>query len=195
MTLPTDTSTAELARGIRVAEMSGKRRILLIAPPGSGAVAAARRLAEHPVEPQHTMGVCWIDQILPLPTRSVQRRPFRAPHHTMSAAGMLGTPHHPRPGELAVAYGGLLLLDEVGLVAQATMTMIGDALQRGHTKSGRPPFEATYGADCLIIGITSPCPCGRGSDTCRCAAGASDRFTERARGCFDWDLVIDCSAA
>jgi len=100
---------------------------------------------------------------------SVPDVPFRAPHHTVSAWGLCGSPSH--PGEVSLALGGVLLLDQVEEFGRATLERLGHALRSG--RSGIWPARPA-----IVVTTSLPCPCGR-PDRCRCTVGMITRHNAR----------------
>ncbi len=112
-------------------------------------------------------------------------RPFRAPHHTVSTAALVGGGPQPRPGEVSLAHHGVLLLDEVPEFERRTLDVLRQPLEDGVVHLARASRSVTFPAGFLLVAAMNPCPCGyRGHPrrACRCRPGEADRYTARVSG-------------
>ena len=119
-----------------------------------------------------------------LPTGALTRpaRPFRAPHHTISTAGLVGGGSPQRPGEASLAHLGVLFLDEMLEFPRHTLDALRQPLEDGHVVIARAAGSVRYPARFTLIGAMNPCPCGRAGDpTGRCTCSASDILRYRSR--------------
>lgn len=147
--------------------------ILIIAPPGAGKTLYARRLAETPPFPLHESDGDrhYIYRVAGLDDRSAVRPPFRAPHHTVSLAGLGGIVRHGyrwHPGEVSLAHGGTLFIDEVNEFSRAALEVLREPLKTGTWTLGCLVVPARFRLVCAM----NPCPCGyTGSERreCRCS--------------------------
>jgi magnesium chelatase family protein len=113
------------------------------------------------------------------------RRPFRAPHHTISTAGLVGGSSPPRPGEVSLAHLGVLFLDEMLEFPRHTLDAMRQPLEDGHVVIARAAGSVRYPACFTLVGAMNPCPCGRAGDPrqrCTCAAADVQRYRSRLSG-------------
>jgi magnesium chelatase family protein len=166
---------------------AGGHGLLIIGPPGAGKSLAARRLPSimPPLDTQERLDVLRIASACGLRTsiRDV-RRPFRAPHHTVSPAGLVGGSTPPRPGEVTLAHRGVLFLDELGEFARDALEALRQPLEDGEVTITRARHSVTLPCRFLLVAAANPCPCGRGQDdsACECAPGAARRYRNRISG-------------
>jgi magnesium chelatase family protein len=169
---------ANLRRAIEVAA-AGAHALLMIGPPGSGKSLAARRLpsvlppmcSDEILEVSRIAGICGSGS-------PRAERPFRAPHHTVSAAGLVGGGSPPRPGEITLAHRGVLFLDELCEFRRPALEALREPLESGEVTISRANGRRTLPAGFTLIAAANPCPCGRGDEDpeCRCPASALARY-------------------
>ena len=115
----------------------------------------------------------------------VRRRPFRAPHHTISTSGLAGGGSNPRPGEVSLAHHGVLFLDEFPEFSRSTLEVLRQPLEDGTVTISRVAATLTYSARVTLVCSMNPCPCGYWGDrrrACRCSAGQVERYQGRVSG-------------
>jgi magnesium chelatase family protein len=123
--------------------------------------------------------------VLPLGESLVARRPFRAPHHTISDAGLIGGGSYPRPGEVSLAHGGVLFLDELPEFRKNVLEVLRQPLEDGTVTIARAATSLTYPARFTLAAAMNPCPCGYAGDprhSCSCGALGVQRYLARVSG-------------
>jgi magnesium chelatase family protein len=126
----------------------------------------------------------------------VTRRPFRAPHHTVSTSGLAGGGSNPRPGEVSLAHHGVLFLDELPEFSRAALEALRQPLEDGHVTISRVAATLSYPARVTLLCSMNPCPCGYAGDrrrVCRCTVGQIERYQGRISGPLldRMDLFVD----
>ena len=176
-------------RALEVAA-AGAHNMLLIGPPGSGKSLMARRLPSilpdmELVEAIETSKIHSIAGLLHRDQALVATRPFRAPHHSTSDAGLIGGGTIPGPGEVSLAHNGVLFLDELPEFRRSVLEVLRQPLEDAQVTIARAAMALTFPARFMLAAAMNPCPCGYSTDpqrACHCTAQQLQRYTGRISG-------------
>ncbi len=177
---------------------AGKHNILLIGPPGSGKSMLAQRMPGimPPLAFEEALELTKLYSAAGFKSSLILERPFRNPHHSASANGLVGGGTYPRPGEISLSHMGILFLDELTEFPRHHLDLLRQPLENSCITISRCQHTLTYPASFLLIAACNPCPCGYLSDpikSCICSPYQAERYWSRLSGPFldRLDLHVD----
>ena len=170
--------------------MAGGHNLIMVGSPGTGKSMIAKRVPTilPPMTLEEALETTKIHSIagsLPPHQALINTRPFRAPHHTISDAGLLGGGSHPLPGEVSLAHHGVLFLDELPEFARNVLEVMRQPLEDGHVSIARAAMSVTFPCRFMLVAAMNPCPCGFYGDpkkACRCSHQQILRYRNKISG-------------
>ena len=171
-------------RALEIAAAGG-HNLLMVGPPGAGKTMLARRLPGilPPPSFEEALEITQVHSAAGIGTgRLATERPFRAPHHTISAQGLVGGGTRPMPGEITLAHRGVLFLDELPEFARSAVDAMRQPLEEGRVEITRGQRTLDFPANAIVVAACNRCPCARPPDRCACTALELARYQRRLSG-------------
>lgn len=185
-----DVKGQEHAKRALTVAVAGNHNIIMVGPPGSGKTMLAQRIPTiMPLltlnEALETTKIYSVIGLLNSGQSLIATRPFRAPHHTISTAGLIGGGSFPRPGEISLSHNGVLFLDELPEFDRKTLEVLRQPLETGSITISRAMSSVTYPASSVLVASCNPCPCGFYADKqrrCRCTPHQIQNYMSKVSG-------------
>ncbi len=175
-------------RALEIAAAGG-HNVLMIGSPGSGKTMLARRMPTilPPLTPDEALETTKIHSVAGLSRIAglMTRRPFRAPHHTISQVALIGGGQSPHPGEVSLSHNGVLFLDELPEFGRSALEVLRQPLEEKSITVARARYRVQYPANFTLIAAMNPCPCGyynHPAKECTCSPGSVHRYMGRISG-------------
>lgn len=185
-----DVKGQEMAKRAVTVAASGAHHLLMLGSPGTGKTLLAQRMATilpqlSPRESLETTQIYSAVGRLPEGQSLMMLRPFRAPHHTVSEAGLVGGGSTPSPGEISLAHNGVLFLDELPEFSRRTLEVLRQPLEEGSVTISRAMGSVTFPANLMLVAALNPCPCGYRGDLrrrCNCNPMQIEKYIGKISG-------------
>jgi len=176
-------------RALEVASAGG-HNIIMIGPPGAGKTMLSKSIVSilpplNKKESLETSKIYSITGKIPLQDQLLKQRPFRQPHHTLSAIAMIGGGSHPQPGEISLAHNGVLFLDELPEFNRSVIEVLRQPMEEGMVSIARAKMTVSFPARFMLMAAMNPCPCGfynHPHKECHCSTAQIHKYLHKISG-------------
>ena len=176
-------------RALEIASAGG-HNLIMIGPPGAGKTMLSKSIVSilpplNKKEALETSKIYSISGKIPLQHPLISQRPFRQPHHTLSAIAMIGGGSHPQPGEISLAHNGVLFLDELPEFNKSVIEVLRQPLEAGVASIARAKMTVHFPARFMLLAAMNPCPCGyynHPHKPCHCSSSQIQKYLHKISG-------------
>ena len=180
---------SDAKRALEIASAGG-HNLIMIGPPGAGKTMLSKSIVSilpplNKNEALETSKIYSISGKIPLQNQLISRRPFRQPHHSLSAIAMIGGGGHPQPGEISLAHNGVLFLDELPEFNKSVIEVLRQPMEAGEVNIARAKMTVNFPARFMLLAAMNPCPCGyynHPQKPCNCSITQIQKYLHKISG-------------
>ena len=180
---------SEAKRALEIASAGG-HNLIMIGPPGAGKTLLSKSIVSilpplNKNEALETSKIYSVSGKIPLDKQLISQRPFRQPHHTLSAIAMIGGGGHPQPGEISLAHNGVLFLDELPEFNKSVIEVLRQPMEAGLVSIARAKMTVNFPARFMLLASMNPCPCGyynHPQKPCHCSSSQIQKYLHKISG-------------
>jgi magnesium chelatase family protein len=180
---------SEAKRALEIASAGG-HNLIMIGPPGAGKTLLSKSIVSilpplNKNEALETSKIYSVSGKIPLDKQLISQRPFRQPHHTLSAIAMIGGGGHPQPGEISLAHNGVLFLDELPEFNKSVIEVLRQPMEAGLVSIARAKMTVNFPARFMLLAAMNPCPCGyynHPQKPCHCSSSQIQKYLHKISG-------------
>ena len=180
---------SEAKRALEIASAGG-HNLIMIGPPGAGKTMLSKSIVSilpplNKNEALETSKIYSVSGKIPLQNQLISKRPFRQPHHSLSAIAMIGGGGHPQPGEISLAHNGVLFLDELPEFNKSVIEVLRQPMEAGIVSIARAKMTVNFPARFMLLAAMNPCPCGyynHPQKACHCSSSQVQKYLHKISG-------------